>query len=400
MSSPAVAPGRLALAATILLSSSLPVMGGALIAPALPALRAHFQDVAGADTLVRLVLTTPGLAVALTAPLAGAVIGRLGRRRALLWGLALYALAGTTGLYVDALGPMLVGRAALGVSMALVMTCATTLLADHYAGPQRARFMAMQSASMALGGVAFLIGGGVLADLHWRAPFGVYASSLVVALLAWWALAKQPQGAAMAPSAQAQTPAPAGAIAAAALAAMMVMALFYLIPVQVPFIVKERLRAGATEAGVAVALSTLVSAASSMLAPRTIRRLGHPGTLLVTFSLVSPGLALIGLAQGWPLLLAGLALVGAGGGHLMPNVNAWVSQLAPEAARPLWLGRLTAAIFLGQFISPVMASPFLMAGWGQRGVFLGGAGVSAALLLLYAALRGRLDAATRGQQVG
>jgi len=178
-------------------------------------------------------------------------------------------------------------------------------------------------------------------------------------------------------------------------AAMMTMSLFYLIPVQVPFIVKERLGADATHAGMAVAASTLISGLSSMLAPRVIARVGNAGALLVTFSLVGLGLAIIGLAESWVPLCLGLGFVGLGGGQLMPNVNSWVSQLAPPARRPVLLGRTTAAIFLGQFISPLIASPFIAAGLGQRGVFLGGAGLALLLLIVYAALRSTLEADTR-----
>lgn len=384
------------IAATIIAASSLPVMGGAIIAPALPSIRDHFADVAGAETLVRLVLTTPGLAVALSAPFAGNIIERIGRRETLILGLLLYALAGTTGLYLEALPLLLLSRVLLGVSMALVMTCATTLVADHYIGPARARFMAMQSSSMAFGGVIFLITGGVLADMHWRAPFGVYGVSLFVAVLAALTLATKK----MTPvNLNNQGPSdakyPYRTVIAAAVAAMMTMSLFYLIPVQVPFIVKERLGADATHAGMAVAASTLISGLSSMFAPRVIARVGNAGALLVTFTLVGIGLAIIGLAESWVPLCSGLGLVGLGGGQLMPNVNSWVSQLAPPARRPVLLGRTTAAIFLGQFISPLIASPFIAAGLGQRGVFLGGAGLALVLLIIYAALRSTLEADTR-----
>ncbi|MEQ9441266.1 MAG: hypothetical protein RIG62_19640 [Cyclobacteriaceae bacterium] len=46
---------------TLLLASSLTVMSGALIAPALPIMADHFSDVEHADFLTRLVLTTPVL---------------------------------------------------------------------------------------------------------------------------------------------------------------------------------------------------------------------------------------------------------------------------------------------------------------------------------------------------
>lgn len=371
-------------------------MGGALIAPALPFIREHFSAEPDADMLVRLILTSPGLAVALSAPFVGALIERLGRKETLLAGLILYALSGTTGLYLESLVPLLACRILLGVSMAMIMTCATTLVADHYEGEARAKFMAMQSSSMALGGVVFLVAGGMLADLHWRAPFSVYGAALVVAILAGAALSGRSKQTTHTQRAATPPAYPVRTVVAAALAAMITMSLFYLLPVQVPFIVKERLAGDATRAGLAVATSTLISALSSSQSPKVLARLGNAGALLFTFLLVGMGLVAVGLAQSWPPLLLGMCLVGLGGGQLMPNVNSWISQLVPPQRRPMLLGRATAAVFLGQFISPFIAIPFLRAGLGQRGVFLGGAGLAAICLVVFALLKPTLDADTRG----
>jgi hypothetical protein len=46
---------------SLLLISTLTVMSGVTIAPSLPAMREHFNDVSNADHLVRLALTLPAL---------------------------------------------------------------------------------------------------------------------------------------------------------------------------------------------------------------------------------------------------------------------------------------------------------------------------------------------------
>ena len=69
---------------TLLAVSTLTVMSGAVIAPALPAMEAYFAEVAHAALLTRLVLTLPGLAIALSAPVAGWVPDRWGRKRLLV----------------------------------------------------------------------------------------------------------------------------------------------------------------------------------------------------------------------------------------------------------------------------------------------------------------------------
>lgn len=174
--------------ATLLLASSLTVMAGAVIAPALPAMEAHFADVPNSGTWVRLVLTISALPIVLGAPLAGLIGDRGGRTRLLLASILLFAGAGSSGLYLDSLGAILVGRVLLGAAMAGLMTSTTALIADYYDGAQRARFMGWQAAAMTLGGVVFLTGGGLLAELGWRFPFAIYLLPLPLVVLAWYAL--------------------------------------------------------------------------------------------------------------------------------------------------------------------------------------------------------------------
>jgi MFS family permease len=141
---------------SLLLISTLTVMSGATIAPSLPAMREYFADIPNADYLVRLALTLPALLIALGAPVVGLIIDRLGRKPLLLLALILYGLAGSSGLFLNSLNLILVGRVFLGISVAGIMTTATTLIADYYTGNARAQFLGLQAGFMGLGGVVFL----------------------------------------------------------------------------------------------------------------------------------------------------------------------------------------------------------------------------------------------------
>lgn len=68
--------------------------------------------------------------------------------------MVLYAITGSSGIYLESLGAILAGRALLGVAVAGVMTTATTLIADYYEGTVRAR-VSWQAAFMSFGGVVF-----------------------------------------------------------------------------------------------------------------------------------------------------------------------------------------------------------------------------------------------------
>lgn len=134
---------------TLLIVSTLTVMSNATISPSLPVMREHFSNVENSHYLVRLVLTIPSLCVAIAAPGAGILVDRLGRKRLLAAGLVLYGLAGSSGLWLNSISLILVGRSFLGLSVAAIMISATTLIADYYSGAIRTRFLGWQSAAMA-----------------------------------------------------------------------------------------------------------------------------------------------------------------------------------------------------------------------------------------------------------
>ncbi|MEZ6194761.1 MAG: MFS transporter, partial [Planctomycetota bacterium] len=71
----------------LLLSSSLTVMGGAVVAPALPRIHQAFAGDWQSLLLTKLVLTLPALAIAVAAPGGGRILARFGKRRVLLAGL-------------------------------------------------------------------------------------------------------------------------------------------------------------------------------------------------------------------------------------------------------------------------------------------------------------------------
>jgi MFS family permease len=50
---------------------------------------------------------------------------------------------------------------------------------------------------------------------------------------------------------------------------------------------------------------------------------------------------------------------GAGFGILMPNTNSWIVTLAPKHLRGRLIGNLSTAVYLGQFLSPVLIQPLI-----------------------------------------
>ncbi|WAL61727.1 MFS transporter [Thermocoleostomius sinensis] len=361
---------------TLLLVSTLTVMAGATIAPALPAMRAQFATVDNADYLVRLALTMPAIFIAVGAPFVGVAIDRVGRKPLLLWSLLMYGAAGSSGLWLDSLGLILVGRAFLGFSVGGIMTTATTLIADYYVGITRGQFLGLQAAFMALGGVIFLTVGGFLADIGWRLPFAIYLLSLALVPCALWLLPEPDRRVPLVTSVAGEVVserAPWLLIVLTYGIALLTQIVFYLIPVQLPFYLQALVGASASQSGLAIALSTFLAAISSILYRRVKTRFNFMTIYAVAFLNMGLGYVLIGLAANFLQILLGLAVAGSGLGLLMPNMNFCLTSITPEALRGRVLSGITTFFFLGQFLSPLVSQP--LSQWIGLGATYGLAGL-------------------------
>ncbi len=357
-------PNALLTKATLLLVSTLTVMSGATIAPSLPAMQLQFSTLPHVDLWVRLVLTIPALLIVVGSPVAGMIVDRLGRKPLLIGALLLYGLAGGSGLVLNSLFDILIGRAFLGLAVAGIMVSATTLIADYYIGAARATFMGLQAAFMGLGGVLFLSVGGVLADLNWRFPFLIYLLAWLLLPMAIAALYEPPHEAISPPSIVSQSeqqrtpPAlPIKLLVFVLGVALITQIIFYLIPVQLPFYLGNLVRANATQSGLAIAFCTLFSAVSSMAYGKLKQRLEFIQILILSFACLGIGYVGIGFARDYGQVLASLIPIGLGLGVLMPNLNLWVASAVPDVVRGRALAGVTSFFFLGQFLSPIVSQP-------------------------------------------
>jgi MFS family permease len=373
---------------TLLLVACLTVMAAATIAPALPRMADAYRDVAHAELMTKLVLTAPALAIGLCSPLAGAIIDRFGRLTLLRGSLVLYGLAGAAGYVLHDLNAILASRIALGVAVAGTMTTMTALVGDYYSGEARSRFASLQSIAMSIGAMAFVVLGGVLADLDWRLPFLLYLSGWAVLVPAALYL-HEPHRVTMEDGARSgATRIAGGQVIAAYAITFFAVAMFYMTPAQLPFLMRTIGVESGAAAGVAVGTSSLLAAAGSAAFPRFRRFSGVLGTYAWAFVFMAAGYALVGSASSFLVVLAGVVISGIGVGLFFPNGTLWVLTLAPARLRGRVVGGLTAAIFLGQFASPLLIEP-VVARTSLGGAFLASAGAMAALAVALAVLARR-----------
>ncbi|OJJ17825.1 hypothetical protein BKI52_28615 [marine bacterium AO1-C] len=365
--------------AILLMASSLTVMAGATIAPSLPQMSEVFKETPQAEFLSKLVLTLPALMIAIVSPVVGYIIDKFGRLKLLFVSLGLYAIGGTTGLYLNDLYGILVGRAILGIAVAGVMTTATTLIADYLEGEERNKFMGIQGAFMALGGMVFVGTGGRLADIGWRYPFLLYFFSLIVLPLVYvYLFEPKVKKAAQENLVNDNPPSnvyPRFLVNFVYLVTFLSMLLFYMVPVQIPFLLKELGIEKNSLAGLAIVVGTFMGTITSFNYRRIKARLSYVQIYALSFGLMGIGFCVVGVAQSYNVVLVGMAFGGLGMGFLLPNPSLWMMSLAPAKIRGRLIGGLTMAVFLGQFFSPIASEPIakkwsLSIAFGAAGIIM------------------------------
>ena len=167
------------IAIILLLSSTMAIMGDFTISPALPKISSAFQDTENAEYLVKLILSISALFIAISSPFIGIMLDKFSRKTVLIACVLLYILSGTTGLYLNSIYFILIGRAFFGIAVAGTLITSTTMIGDFFKDTKLNQIMGYQSACIGFAGVTFLILGGILADIHWRAPFLVYFIGLI-----------------------------------------------------------------------------------------------------------------------------------------------------------------------------------------------------------------------------
>ncbi|MCZ7453262.1 MFS transporter [Rhizobium rhizogenes] len=354
-----MAENSTALKITLLFVATLTIMAGTTVAPSLPAIEQNFLSTANVGLLSRMVLTLPSVFVALCAPVAGMLADRFGRKRLLLGAILLYSLSGISGLFADSLAGLLVGRAFLGLAIGGIMTIGTALVGDYFEGPARERYLGLQQAFTQLGGVFFVVAGGLLADIHWRAPFAVYAVALAILPAALLFLREPARG-----DSRARDAGPAFAVnwplvAVLAVAVFLVNALFYTIPSQLPFFMRELGVFSGSVAGYAIGIFNLAGALTALNFARLRRHMGVAAILAVGLVLMATGFALLAMADGLVSMLSAIGVAGLGLGLVMPAIMSTTIMLAPLRLRGRIAGIVTASMFLGHFISPLASQPWI-----------------------------------------
>ncbi|MFW9923368.1 MAG: MFS transporter [Candidatus Thorarchaeota archaeon] len=371
---------------TLLLLSTLTVMAGSTISPAINDMAQFFSSMTNAAFLARLSLTIPALSFAIIAPIIGIIIDRIGRKPVLISSLFLYIIAGTSGFYLKSLYAILVGRIFLGIAVAGVMNATLTLIADYYSGAKRDRVIGFQIAFGAFGGVVFLLVGGALADIDWYFPFLVYLIPIILIPLAIFILhePKKEQKIELMDENQALENSSNNSesseeknitngssdfgrstkiiIAISYLLIFIVMVVFYTGPTQLSFYIPTiDPSVNNFLIGLAMSLVNLTAGIMGLLYRPIKKMLDFQIIFIIGFSLFGAGFLLLFLAKNYAVILVAATIGGIGFGMIMPNLSLYLVSNTKKESRGIIFSGYNAMLYLGQFFSPIIFQPIIVA---------------------------------------
>ena len=346
--------------ATILSMSLLTVMAAAAIAPAMGIIQQHFNS--APDILIQLIISLPALFIILT-NLCFLSISRVLRTRAIaIIGLAIYVVAGTGCFFIDNIYALLVMRALLGVSVGLIMPLSTGLLAYFYPPEEQARLMGLSAAMNQMGGVVGTLLAGILASIQWNYSFLVYLFGLIALLMIIRWLPNERLGSSN-KRGKAFEPRQLLKFHPSVLGMLSLTMVFFVFPTNFAIITSRQLQLD-------TATITLIMVALDLLAFFVGLVFGKLMTAFRTSIKFFPPIALIvgylfyAEASNITMLLIGSAFIGLGNGIGVPYLLTIASIKGGKNSATTVMPLLSASLYLGQFISPVIILPLSEALFG------------------------------------
>ena len=332
---------------TLLFISSLTIMVGSAIAPALSGI----IEATDFNFPPSLLITLPALGVLVFAPLVGKLTNVLGPFKLLALGLIPYAVLGVIGAYLGNQYLLLIDRFLLGAATVAIQVSVTGLIAQLFSGPTRMKIIAWQGMAIELGGVVFLSIGGILGEWHWQAPFYIYLIALFCLFMLYTTIPKNaPTEAEHTRETQHKPTSPKTiwAICAASLAAMV---LFFVSFVTLPLYLDQGFDFSESIIGYYMAFISLMAIATASQMPKVVNKFGDAKTVAIGFLFFCFGYVVFAATHQIAFLILAAIFIGIGFGLTVPLLNHMTVEASTPETRGKNLGRYSMGIFGGQFLS-------------------------------------------------
>ncbi len=366
----------------ILASATLTVGAGAIIAPVLNLMR----DGLGVDPAsVGLIITTHALFIAVSSPLIGSLVDRIGIKKPFLVGLCLYGIAGGSGLFITSYWILIISRAVLGVAVAAILVSITVLILNLYKGIERNKIMGWRGSANSFGGILWPLIGGFLGTFSWHLPFAVYLVGIPLGVLVVFTIPEtcieKTQKVEKGSLFKILSGNPILFVICGL--TFLSMMLLYVIVIFLPQRLAEIGLSNPFYISVFISAMGVSMGVTSLMYGKIKLRLSYKMIVLVALATWAVGYTALSQASTLLFIAVSTILSGIGQGMMMPATMVWAGEKVAITFRGRIISYLTAFMFIGQFSSPVIFGLVLIL-TGLNGVFLVAGGICAALSAIFA----------------
>ncbi|RRJ31465.1 MFS transporter [Halocatena pleomorpha] len=382
---------------TLLLIPVMAAFSGALINPTIPAIQNTFSHLPNSETLAQLVSTMSAPIVVIVAPIVGYLLDRYQRKPVLIMAILIYGIGTSIAFFLDSLYLILATRVFDGIAIASIMVTVPTLISDYYSGSRREVVMGWYGAIQAGGGAVAALFGGVIADIHWRYIFLIYALALllvppVIRYLPEPSVTRNDEEISRTEAAvKIVRESPVLLLVSIYALMTFTMLTMNLIQIEVPYYLQESVGVSGSMTGITLSGFMVLWAVSSAMYGRMKRRLRYTTILVIAFSIATVGYTIISATSNFLVVFFGILTAAGGIGLVVPTVNDWVAAIVKEEYRGRALSGVTTMMYLGFAVSPFAPTP-LVNRFGRQGMLL----VWAGFLLVITVVMGTLWWFSRG----
>lgn len=333
----------------VLSVSTITILGSTAVSPVLSSIKSAFPQMS--DGVIQLVLTLPTMLIIPSCLLCRAAIRRIGEKRVLLLGTAVYLIGGLGAGLMPSFQLLLLMRGILGIGCGLITPMAQNLISSHFDGETKLKMTSYSASASYLMGILASVVVSRLAGVQWRLAFLIYLMALAVLLLnAIYLPTDIPAGDSE------KTPA-ARRYGRNIPAYFTILAMcgingaFYTFSASISLFMRQEQIGDDTTSGIVVSAFMICGFVVGLLVP-AIRRCLKKQTMALGALMMGSGYWLLSAADSLPLLILAASLVGGSYSILYSGIFTSIraQSRGPEETTTL-VTMTTAGMFLGQAVS-------------------------------------------------
>lgn len=323
-------------------------MAGAAVTPAIGDITDAFPD--ASSTSIKMILTIPALFIIPFTFITNKLTHNYSKKIVLIFGVILYIIGGVGGGLALNITFLLIFRAILGMGVGIMMPISISIVSDFFEDDEKTKMMGRVSSANQLGGILAVLLAGWLSTVLWRYAFAVYLIGLFVLILIIFFL-PHPKSQGHLEGKRTKMPLFVYKVAGSM---FFVMIVFYALPTNISLYIQHSDMGDASISGLMMALMSISGVISGIIVSK-VKQLLKSFFEPIQISLVAIGYIMISVADHLSLLGTGIIFMGFGITSIIPLIYDYMTNnVSPSQNVKAMALVVTAMLFLGQFLSPII----------------------------------------------